>query len=255
MIFAAPGVHERGVIHMILLGAAVATMLLAILGAFGERRIRRMLSLLLISHVGYLIFGIAMMGDSERALGATLMYMSQEMVVMAALFMCCGMIEKHAGSDNLDEIGGVLSRSPWLATAFFLCFASVVGIPPLPGFFGKFVLITEGFSHEDWWVRALVTPCVLLTAVLTMAVMVKIWAFAFWGRPALAAEGCAKRLAPASGLRVRGRLASSCGHRRGDSQLRTVCQLHHRSRRRDARAKGVRQQRSRPRQLARTAPG
>jgi len=181
MIFAAPGVHERGVIHMILLGAAVATMLLAILGAFGERRIRRMLSLLLISHVGYLIFGIAMMGDSERALGATLMYMSQEMVVMAALFMCCGMIEKHAGSDNLDEIGGVLSRSPWLATAFFLCFASVVGIPPLPGFFGKFVLITEGFSHEDWWVRALVTPCVLLTAVLTMAVMVKIWAFAFWG--------------------------------------------------------------------------
>ncbi|MEQ9617404.1 MAG: proton-conducting transporter membrane subunit [Phycisphaerales bacterium] len=181
MIFAAPGVNERGVVFTILAGAAFTTMIVAILGAFGERRIRRMLSLVLISHVGYLIFGIALMAESDRALGATLMYMAQEMLVMAALFMCCGMIEKHTGSDDLNEIGGVLSRAPWLATAFFLCFASVVGIPPLPGFFGKFVLVTEGFRSDKWWISGLLTPAILVTAVLTMAVMVKIWAFAFWG--------------------------------------------------------------------------
>lgn len=176
MVFASPGVNERGVLFTILYGAAAVTMLLPILGAFGERRIRRMLSLVLISHVGYLIFGIAMLSESGRALGATLMYMSQEIVIMAALFMCCGMIEKHAGSDDLDQIGGIAKRAPWLATAFFLAFAGVVGVPPLPGFYGKLVLVTEGFASGHW----LISACVLVTAVLTLGVMVKIWAFAFW---------------------------------------------------------------------------
>ena len=40
--------------------------------------------------------------------------------LLCALFLCCGMIEKHAGSDRLDEIGGLLKRAPWLAVVFFI---------------------------------------------------------------------------------------------------------------------------------------
>ena len=44
------------------------------------------------------------------------------------------MIE-HAGSDNLDKIGGLLRRTPWLATLFLIAALSLAGLPPLSGFF------------------------------------------------------------------------------------------------------------------------
>ncbi len=172
-IFAAPGVGEHFFVPIIAV-AAGATMLIAILGAVGSSEIRRLLSLVLISHVGFLIFGIVLM--SPRGHAGTLFYMVQEMLVISALFLCCGMIEKHTGSDKLEAIGGVLKRAPWLAVLFFIGAMALVGIPPLSGFHGKVLMIWAGFEAGRW----VLTGCLVLAAVLTLVAMLRVWSRAFW---------------------------------------------------------------------------
>ena len=172
-IFAAPGVGEQFFVPIIVV-AAGATMIIAILGAVGSSEIRRLLSLVLISHVGFLIFGIVLM--SPRGHAGTLFYMVQEMLVISALFLCCGMIEKHTGSDKLDEIGGLLKRAPWLAVLFFVGLMALVGIPPLSGFQGKVMMIWAGFEAGQW----VLTGALVLAAVLTLVAALRVWSRVFW---------------------------------------------------------------------------
>ena len=74
------------------------------------------------------------------------------------------------------KIGGLLKRAPWLATLFLIAALSLAGLPPLSGFFGKWVLIKEGFNQQWWWL----TGFALATSLLTLLSMLKIWSYGFW---------------------------------------------------------------------------
>jgi multicomponent Na+:H+ antiporter subunit D len=177
LIFAQPGSPNLQVIVPILAISAAFTMFLGVLGAVSQHRVRRILSVHVISQVGYMIFGITLM--SVAGLAGCVFYMIQHMVVKSALFLCCGVMEKHAGSDDLDKIGGILKRDRWLGVLFFIAAMSLVGLPPLSGFFGKLVIIRDGWNHF-WWLSIVG----LLTGGLTLLSMLKIWSYGFWYPPA-----------------------------------------------------------------------
>jgi multicomponent Na+:H+ antiporter subunit D len=135
--------------------------------------VRRILAIHVISQVGYMVFGLSLM--TVAGLAGALYYMVQHMVVKSSLFLCCGVMEQHAGTDDLDGIGGLARRHRWLATAFLVAALSLVGLPPLSGFFGKLVIIREGWSVH-WWLSTLA----LATGALTLLSMLKIWTLGFW---------------------------------------------------------------------------
>ncbi|XAL99975.1 proton-conducting transporter membrane subunit [Phycisphaeraceae bacterium D3-23] len=171
------GVYTGGMsqtIQVILIVAAAFTMFLAVLGAVSQHEVRRILSIHVISQVGYMVFGIAVM--SGNALAGCAFYMVQHMVVKCALFLCCGVMEKHAGSDDLDKLGGLLKRDWKLGVLFFIAAMSLVGLPPLSGFFGKMVIIREGFSEGQWYLAVVG----LVTGALTLLSMLKIWSYGYW---------------------------------------------------------------------------
>jgi len=66
--------------------------------------------------------------------------------------------------------------SPFLALLFFIPAMSLAGIPPLPGFFGKFFLIKGGFEAQQYFITAVA----ILTGLFTLFSMVKIWNEAYW---------------------------------------------------------------------------
>ena len=186
----------------LLLVSAGGTMLLAVLGAVGSRYIRRILSLQLVSHVGYMILGVGLCtaalqlpAGEERtrlatvAIAATLIYTLQHMVVKCTLFLCGGLIEKYAGTDDLRGMGGLLKRDVTLGVLFFIAAMSLVGLPPLSGFFGKLMLVQSSFELGG---AAGVTLAIiaLLTGFLTLVAMGRVWAMSFWS-PAPAASKCA----------------------------------------------------------------
>ena len=162
------------VIQTILIVAAAFTMFLAVLGAVSQHHVRRILSVHVISQVGYMVFGIAVM--TGNALAGCAFYMIQHMVVKCALFLCCGVMEKHAGTDDLDKLGGLLKRDWFLGVLFFIAAMSLVGLPPLSGFFGKMVIIREGFFEGHWYLGIIG----LVTGAITLLSMLKIWSYGYW---------------------------------------------------------------------------
>lgn len=162
------------IIKTLLIIAAAFTMFLAVLGAVSQHNVRKILSIHVISQVGYMVFGIAVM--SGHALAGCAFYMIQHMVVKCALFLCCGLMEKHAGTDDLDKLGGLLKRDWPLAVLFFIAAMSLVGLPPLSGFFGKMVIIREGFGQGQWYLGVIG----LVTGALTLLSMLKIWSYGYW---------------------------------------------------------------------------
>lgn len=174
MIFAQ---MEAGQLVMPLIAVSAGfTMFLGVLGAVSMHEVRRILAIHVISQVGYMVFGIAVM--SAAAMAGCLFYMIQHMVVKCSLFLCCGLMERYAGSDDLNKIGGLLRRDWLLGVLFFIAAMSLVGLPPLSGFFGKMVIIGEGWN--GFWVLSMFG---LLTGALTLLSMLKIWGYGFWGPP------------------------------------------------------------------------
>ena len=175
----------------LVLVSAGATMFLGVLGAVSSRTVRRILSIHVISQVGYMILGIglAMLALSSGiagaralaavALAATLLYMVQHMVVKCCLFLCCGVIERYAGSDDLDRFGALVKRDKWLSVIFLIAALSLVGLPPLSGFFGKFLLIRASFAWGGT-VGITLGALAVATGALTLLSMAKIWAYGFW---------------------------------------------------------------------------
>lgn len=167
--------HGEGtsLVMLIIAVSAAFTMFLGVLGAVSNHEVRRILAVHVISQVGYMVFGIAVM--TANALAGCLFYMIQHMVVKSSLFLCCGIMEKYSGTDDLNKMGGLLKRDPLLATMFFVAAMSLVGLPPLSGFFGKLVIIQAGWENY-WWLSVLG----LATGALTLLSMLKIWSYGFW---------------------------------------------------------------------------
>lgn len=182
MIFAADASAGQGPIVTILLAGAGGTMLIAALGALAARELRRALALLMISSIGVMLLGVGVMtGDS---LGAAAYYMTQSMFFIAAAFLCCGIVERLAGTDDMRLLGGLQRRSPWLGAVFFLVMMSLVGLPPLAGFFGKTIILREGLAGGPGTGAFAASIVGLAAGAITLLAMGRIWASVFWGEPA-----------------------------------------------------------------------
>ncbi len=158
----------------VLLVLALATMVIGVLGAVCQSDIRRILAFHSISQTGYMVLGLAL--GSELALVGALVFIVHHALVKSALFLIAGVVEKEAGSGDLDRIGGLLQARPKLAVAFGFAAASLVGLPPLSGFWAKLLVVRASFEVGAW----LAAGGALVVGLLTLFSMTKVWSRAFW---------------------------------------------------------------------------
>ncbi|TLP79031.1 Na+/H+ antiporter subunit D [Nesterenkonia sphaerica] len=166
-------------INTVLMIVAGLTMLVGILGALAQADIKRMLSFTLISHIGYLVFGLAL--SSVIGMAATIYYVAHHITIQTTLFLVTGLIERRAGTANVDRLGGLARISPVLALLFFIPAMNLAGIPPFSGFVGKLGIMQGGIAENTWITWTLVAASVL-TSLLTLLAVSRIWARGFWRR-------------------------------------------------------------------------
>jgi multicomponent Na+:H+ antiporter subunit D len=164
---------EYGDVHYVLLWVACATMLVGVLGAAAQNEVRRILSFHIVSQVGYMILGLAL--ASPLAIAGAIFYLIHHIIVKANLFFIGGMAVKLTGSERLAAMGGLYAATPLLALLFAIPALSLAGIPPLSGFWAKFVLVKASLADGFWWAAAVA----LLTGIFTLLSMSKIWNEAF----------------------------------------------------------------------------
>ena len=95
----------------------------------------------------------------------------------SALFLIAGVVQAATGSTHLKAVGGLQSHSIPLSTLFLLAALSLAGIPPLAGFFSKFIVLQAGMEIGRYGYVGIG----LLGGLLTLASMLKIWNGIFWG--------------------------------------------------------------------------
>jgi multicomponent Na+:H+ antiporter subunit D len=182
---------DAGVTHEVLLWVACATMLIGVLGAAAQVEVRRILSFHIVSQVGYMILGLAL--ATPLALAGAVFYLIHHIVVKANLFFIGGIAARLTGSERLAAMGGLYARAPWLAVLFAIPALSLAGIPPLSGFWAKFVLVKASLDASAW----IAAGVALVTGLFTLLSMSKIWNEAFL-KPHPAGQG---GLRSADGLR------------------------------------------------------
>ncbi len=160
--------------HELLLWLAAFTMLSGVLGAAAQFEFRRILSFHIVSQIGYMLLGLALY--TPLALVGGVFYLMHHIIVKANLFLISGLVYRLRGSFQLKELGGLYRERPGLALLFLIPALSLAGLPPLSGFFAKFILVRAGLEAERYGVVAVA----LLVSLLTLYSMVKIWNEVFW---------------------------------------------------------------------------
>ncbi len=163
--------------NTVLLVVALLTMIVGVLGALAQSDIKRMLSFTLVSHIGYMIFGVAL--SSVLGLAATIFYVIHHITIQTSLFMVTGLVERRGGTSSISRLGGLAKLSPVLGVLYFIPAMNLAGIPPFSGFLGKLGLLQAGVAEGSPMAYALVVGGVV-ASLLTLLVMARVWNRAFW---------------------------------------------------------------------------
>lgn len=158
----------------VLLAVAVLTLFSGAVGAIVQNNIRKIFSYLVICHIGYMIAGLGMM--TELAITGAIFYLIHDIIVKTNLFMMNGVIYKIKANHNIRKLGDFYADHPKLSLLFAIPLFSLVGIPPLSGFWPKLSLISEGWNTENF----IVIGAILFASFMTLVVIVKLWGEVFW---------------------------------------------------------------------------
>lgn len=173
-------------VNGLLLVVAALTLLVGILGAVSQADIKRLLSFTLISHIGYLVFGIAL--ATPAGYTATIYYIAHHIVVQTTLFLAVGLLERHGGTTSLASLGGMMRAAPVVAVLFFIPMLNLGGIPPFSGFIGKLGLFTAGAEVGTAGAYWLIGVGAVVSLLMFYA-LVRVWSLAFWRTRAAALGG------------------------------------------------------------------
>jgi NADH-quinone oxidoreductase subunit N len=149
----------------LLIVVSAITILYGNLCAIPQRNLKRLLGYSSISHAGYLLLGVAALTTAGQA--AVLYYLSGYLFTTLAAFAVIVIVMRHLDSEDISGLAGLHQRSPLLAATLTLAMVSLAGIPPLAGFFGKFLLlkavIEQGATNHGYY-------CLAFTALVGVVI-------------------------------------------------------------------------------------
>jgi multicomponent Na+:H+ antiporter subunit D len=166
--------HDLGFVHQLLATLAGLTMVLAVMSAISRNFMRGILSFHILSQIGFMLLAVGLF--TPLSFAAAIFYITHHIIVKASLFLICGVAFVLQRTDDLDKMGNLWKHTPWLGVLFLLQALSLAGIPPLSGFWGKYVILVVGIERGEW----VLVAAAVLASILTLFSMLKIWNGAFW---------------------------------------------------------------------------
>ena len=120
---------------------AILSLVVGNLAALGQGNVRRLLAYSAVAHAGALLLGVLVSGRTGP--GPAIYYAVTYGLATVGAFVVLAVLDGHGGAQAHADLAGLHRRSPLLAAALAACLLSLAGIPPLAGFFGKFLLFAE----------------------------------------------------------------------------------------------------------------
>jgi len=174
--------HDTAFTHQLIGVLAGLTIIIGVIGAIAYWDVKKIIIYNIMTAVGVILFGVATL--STTSLAGSIFYIVHDMIVKGALFLLVGAMAIIAGTSNLKKMGGLIKYHPVLGWMFFIACIALAGIPPLSGFIGKLLIVKGGFEAEHYILSGLV----LLSSLLVLYSVIKIFMHGFWGETKLSKE-------------------------------------------------------------------
>src|SRR5690606_4399955 len=125
------------------------------LAAYTQKNVKRMLAYSTIAHAGYMLMAVAAMVvilnapasagldthvEATKALEGLLYYLAVYLFMNLGAFAIVAIIRNYTYSEEIDSYAGLYAQAPVLCLGMGVCLFSLVGLPPLGGFVGKFMI-------------------------------------------------------------------------------------------------------------------
>ncbi len=153
---------------------SVLTIISGSFGAIIQNNIRKVFSFLIICHIGFMIGGLGVF--NVMAISGVIFYLIHDIIVKTNLFLIGGLIYRIKGTTNMRKIGDLYHSYPKLSLLIIVVLFSLVGVPPLSGFWPKISLFLSSYNNGNYWYFG----ALILGSFITLVVIAKIWSEAFW---------------------------------------------------------------------------
>ena len=161
-------------LQTLILAIAFFTIISGAFGALINNNLRKIFSYLIICHIGFIIGGLGIY--TELALAGALFYLVHDIMVKTNLYLISGLIYRLKGNTNIKQLGNIYRDYPKLSVIIVLVLLSLVGVPPLSGFWPKISLFQAGFANANYWY----VGALIFGSLITLIIAAKIWAEVFW---------------------------------------------------------------------------
>jgi len=192
--------------QLVLAFLALVTMTFGNLGALWQRHLKRLMAYSSIAQVGYLLIGIAAFtpadwqiltgtktaAPTDMGLPGILYFVLGYAFANSAAFAVILWVEHAFGSTEMDDYDGLAQTAPWASWLLTIAFLSLIGIPPLAGFFGKLFLFGAALKANLTWLAI----AGVVNSVISAFYYLKVVRHMFFLPPRRAEMGRVPRLLP-----------------------------------------------------------
>jgi multicomponent Na+:H+ antiporter subunit D len=161
-------------LQTLILGIAFFTIISGAFGALINNNMRKIFSYLIICHIGFIIGGLGIY--TEIAIAGALFYLIHDIMVKTNLYLISGLIYRLKGNTNIQQLGNIYKDYPKISVLIAVVLFSLVGVPPLSGFWPKISLFEAGFANGNYWY----VGALIFGSLITLIIAGKIWAEVFW---------------------------------------------------------------------------
>jgi len=148
-------------LQLLIAGLAAVSLVIGNLMAIAQSNLKRMLAFSTVSHIGFLLMGIA--GGGAQGYAAALFYVLAYAIMSTAAFGAIIALSR-AGfeAENIEDFKGLNARNPWMAGLVLCIMASLAGIPPFLGFWTKLAVLGAAVNGGLLWLAILGVLCAVV---------------------------------------------------------------------------------------------
>ncbi len=158
---------------------AIVTLLFGNLAALAQTNMKRLLAYSSIAHTGYLLMGVASLGNvlAGPAIG---LYLVAYLAMSSLAFLILMLVSEASGGEEIYRFQGLYQRSPFLAIAMAIAMLSMAGLPLSAGFFGKFFIFLVALQQAHYGLVAVAS----ISVVAGFYYYFKVIRAMYWQQPA-----------------------------------------------------------------------
>ncbi|MCC5940974.1 MAG: monovalent cation/H+ antiporter subunit D family protein [Balneolaceae bacterium] len=142
--------------------------------AIAQTEMKRMLAYSSVSQIGYIIMGLSL--ANPWGFAGALLHVLNHAIMKACLFMISGQMRLKEGHSDISRFDDSYRKKyPWTMASFSIAAISMIGLPPLAGFFSKWYLALGTIDNSNWLFLAVILISSLLNAVYFFRVLEKVY--------------------------------------------------------------------------------